>query len=59
MESTDASIKTKEQEQTKLINSNNMLRNIKSKFILKKLFDFLHKRKPLEIIRYNKNIQKR
>ena len=34
MESTDASIKTKEQEQTKLINSNNMLRNIKSKFIL-------------------------
>ena len=59
MESTDASNKTKEQEQTKLINSNNMLRNLKSKFILKKLFDFLHKRKPLEIIRYNKNIQKK
>ena len=59
MEPTDTPNKVEEQEQSKLINSNNILRNIKSKIILKKLFDFLHKRKPLEIIRYNKNIQKK
>ena len=59
MESKDASTKEKEQEQSKLINSVNILKNIKSNFILKKFFDYIHKRKSLELIKGNKYIQKR
>ena len=59
MESKDASTKEKEQEQSKLINSVNILKNIKSNFILKKFFDYIHEKKSLEAIRFNKSIQKR
>ena len=54
MEPKDTASKIKDKEQSKLINSNNILRNIKSKIILKKFFDYLNKRKSLEIIKYNK-----
>ena len=51
--------KIKEQEESKLINTNNQLKNIKSNLILKICFNYISKRKLLEIIKYNKNIQKR
>ena len=59
MESKDISSKIKEQEQSQLINSNDKFKNLKSDFFIQKLFDYLHKRKSLEIIKYNKSIQKR
>ena len=59
MEPKDTASKIKDQKQPKLISSNNILRIIKSNFILKKFFDYPNKRKSLEIIKYNKNIQKR
>ena len=59
MDSKDAPTKEKEEEQSKLINSDNLLKNIKSNFILKKFFDYIHKKRRLETIRYNKTIQKR
>ena len=59
MKSKGTSAKEKEQEKSKLINSENLLKNIKSNFILKKLFDYIHKGKTLKTIRYNKIIQKR
>ena len=49
----------KGKEQLKLINSNNQLKNIKSKFILKKILNYMTERKSLEVIKYNKSIQKR
>ena len=36
---------------------NNFLKHIRSKYILKQIFDNLKENKLLEIIRYNKNIQ--
>ena len=54
MESKDIPTKEKEQEQ-----SDNILKKIKSNFILKKFFDYIHKKRWLETIRYNKSIQKR
>ena len=52
MDSKDTTIKINGQEQLKLItNSDNQIKNIKSNFILKKLLDYLHKRKSLEIIK--------
>ena len=36
---------------------NNFLKEIRSKYILKQIFDNLKENKLLEIIRYNKNIQ--
>ena len=36
---------------------NNFLKKIRSKYILKQIFDNLKENKLLEIIRYNKNIQ--
>ena len=39
--------------------SKNIFENIKSKYILKRLFDNLKKVKSLEMIKYNKNLQKR
>ena len=35
------------------------IENIKSKYILKLIFDYLNKRRVLELINYNKNIQKK
>ena len=57
MESKDTS--NNEQEQSKLINSDNKLKNIKSDYYIRKLFDVISKRKSFDIIRYNKIIQKR
>ena len=51
--------KVNEKDQSKLIISNNQLKKIKSNCILKIFFGYLFKRKSLEIIKYNKNIQKR
>ena len=59
MESKDTPTKEKELDQSKLINSDNLLKNIKSNLILKKLFDHIHKKISLETLRYNKCIQKR
>jgi len=59
MESKSKSSKEKDQEKSKLINSNNKFENLKSDYSLKKLFDFIPQRKSLKIIRYNKSIQKR
>ena len=47
-----------EKEKIKLIKSKNKFLNIKSKFVLKKIFDYVHKKISLEIIKYNDNIQK-
>ena len=59
MESKDTPSKVEEQGQSKLINSNNQLRNVKSVYFIQKFFGYMSKRKSLEKIRYNKNIQKR
>ena len=59
MESKDTTSKVEEQGQSKLIASNNQLKNVKSHYILKIIFEYMPKRKSLETIRYNKNIQKR
>jgi len=55
----DMPSKIKDQEKSKLINSSNKLNHLKSNFILKKIFDYIHKRKSLETIKCNKSIQKR
>ena len=59
MEPKDTTSKVEEQGQSKLIASNNQLRNLKSHYILKIIFEYMTERKSLETIRYNKNIQKR
>ena len=59
MESKDTPNKAEEQKQSKFIDSNNKLRNVKSNYILKKFFEYMTERKSLETIRYNKSIQKR
>ena len=59
MEPKDTPSKIKDQEQSKLMNSNNILKNIKSVYFIQKFFDYIHKRKTLETIKYNKIIQKR
>ena len=59
MEHKDALSKIKDREKCKLINSNNKLNNLKSDYFIQKLFDYIYKRKSLEIIKCNKNIQKR
>ena len=59
MESKDTPSKVEEQGQSKLIISNNQLRKVKSDYFIQKLFDYIYKRKSLEIIKYNKSIQKR
>ena len=56
MESKDTP--TKEQEQSKLINSDK-LQNLKSDYFMQKFFDYIQKRRTLKTIRYNKSIQKR
>ena len=59
MESKDTPSKVEEQEQSKLIVANNLLRNLKSDYFIQKFFGYISKRKYLEAIRYNKSIQKR
>ena len=59
MESKDTPTKEKEQEQSKLINSDNILQNLKSDYFIQKFFDYIQKRRILKTIRYNKSIQKR
>ena len=43
----------------KQIKSNNIFKKLRSKYILQTLFNKLEKNKIFEIIRYNKNLQKR
>ena len=59
MEPKDTTRKVEEQGQSKLIVSNNQLRNLKSDYFIQKLFEYISERKLLETIRYNKSIQKR
>ena len=40
-------------------NNNNLLRNVKSKYLLMEIFKCLKKKKSLNIVRYNKEIQNR
>ena len=58
MESKDTPSKLEEQGQSKLIDSNNKLRNVKSHYIIQKFFEYMTERKSLETIRYNKSMQK-
>ena len=59
MEPKDTTSKVKEQGKLKLIGLNNQLRKVKSYYIIQKFFEYMTERKSLEIIRYNKSIQKR
>ena len=59
MESKNITSKVEEQGQSKLIDSNNKLRNLKSDYCIQKFFWYMIERKSLEAIRYNKSIQKR
>ena len=59
MEPKDTPTKEKEKEKSKLINSDNILQNLKSDYFIQKFFDYIHKRRALKTIRYNKSIQKR
>ena len=59
MEPKDTTSKVEEQGQSKLIASNNQLRNLKSDYFIQKFFGYMSERKYLETIRYNKSIQKR
>ena len=59
MEPKDTTSKVGEQGQSKLIASNNQLKNVKSDYFIQTFFGYMSKRKSLETIRYNKNIQKR
>ena len=51
--------KVEEQEKSKLNDSENKLRNLKSVYFIQKFFGYMTERKSLETIRYNKSIQKR
>jgi len=51
--------KVEEQEKSKLNDSENKLRNLKGDYFIQKFFGYMTERKSLEIIRYNKSIQKR
>ena len=58
MESKDTPTKEKEQEQSKIINSDK-LQNLKNDYFIQKFFDYIQKRRKFKTIRYNKSIQKR
>ena len=59
MEQKDTTRKIEEQRQSKLIDSNNKLKKVKSDFFIQKFFGYMTERKSLETIRFNKSIQKR
>ena len=58
MEPKDTTSKVEEQRQSKLIVTNNQLKNVKSHYIIKKFFGYMTERKSLEAVRYNKSIKK-
>ena len=41
-----------------LINSKDIINNIKSKYIMQKIFNNLEKKTQLNMVKYNKNIKK-
>jgi len=59
MEPKDTTSKVEEQGQSKIIDSNNQLKNVKSRCVVRLIFEYMTERKYLEAIRYNKRIQKR
>ena len=59
MKPKDTPSKVKEQGESKLIVSNNKLRNLKSDYFIQKFFGYMTERKALKTIRYDKSIQKR
>jgi len=59
MEPKDTPSKVEKQGQSKSIVANNLLRKVKSDYIIQKFFGYMTKRKSLETIKYNKSIQKR
>ena len=59
MEAKDSIRKVIGKKKSKIITSNNKLKNLKSDYFIRKFFEYIPKRKSLEIIKYNKNIQKR
>ena len=59
MEPKDTTSKAEEQGQSKIIDSNNQLKNVKSHYIIQLIFEYMTERKYLEAIKYNKRIQKR
>ena len=59
MEPKNTTSKVEEQGQSKIIDSNNQLKNVKSHYIIQLIFEYMTERKYLETIRYNKRIQKR
>jgi len=48
-----------EKEELNKINSKNKLKKLKSDYFLQKVFNIITKKISLEIIKYNKNIQRR
>ena len=46
-------------DETSQTESQTKLENIKSKYILQKIFNILHKRKTLQLVQYNKNYQEK
>ena len=48
-----------DKEQSKSINSNNKLKISKCEYFIQKFINYINKRKSLETIKHNKNIQKR
>ena len=59
MEPKGTTSKVEEQGQSKLIDSSNQLKNLKSDYFIHKFFGYMTERKYLKIIRYNKSVQKR
>ena len=59
MKSKDTTSKMKQQGQSKLTYSNNILKKLKNNYFIQKFFEFIPKRRSLKTIKYNKNIQKR
>ena len=53
------SFQISEKEEVNQIKFKDKFERVKSKYILKKIFNNLEKKKLLEIIKYNKNIKKR
>ena len=52
-------LSSNEQAKSKKVESNNIFAKVKSSYILQQFFNILDKKKSLEIIKYNKYIQKR
>ena len=50
---------SKEKTESNKIKSKNIFKNLKNDYFLQNLFDYLLKKKSLDIIKYNKNIKER